>query len=80
MIVAFEGGDAVGKATQTKMLAERFGARLFSFPNYHTETGRAILGHLKDEWACSVINPVNDAPTWAAGTSLDMMTFQSLGE
>lgn len=81
--IAFEGGEAVGKATQTKMLAERFGARLFSFPNYHTETGRAILGHLKEEWVCAVegMNDVDGegAPRLQpAGPSLDMMTFQSL--
>ena len=81
--VAFEGGDAVGKATQTKMFADRFGARLFSFPNYNTDTGRAILGHLKEEWICAVEGSAEidgePAPCWTrAGEQLDMMTFQSL--
>jgi thymidylate kinase len=81
--IAFEGGDAVGKATQSKMLAERYGARLFSFPNYNTETGRAILGHLKEEWVCAVEGASDvegePAPQWQrAGAQLDMMAFQSL--
>jgi len=72
--IAFEGGEAVGKATQTKMLAERFGATLFSFPNYNTASGQAILSHLKNEWHCEA---------WAhhgpAGVSRwNMMAFQAL--
>lgn len=48
--VVFEGGEACGKATQSRMLGERLGAPVFSFPNYKTETGKAILGLLKGEW------------------------------
>jgi dTMP kinase len=47
MMVVIEGTDASGKATQSKLLADRLGARRFSFPNYETPMGKAILRHLK---------------------------------
>ena len=50
MIVVLEGGDASGKATQSKILAERLGAALFAFPDYNTDVGKAILGNLKENW------------------------------
>lgn len=53
MIVAVEGGDACGKATQTKLLAERLGGTRFSFPDYDTPTGRAIRENLQGEWFCT---------------------------
>jgi dTMP kinase len=48
--VVIEGLDASGKQTHSKLLAEMLGAKRFSFPNYETVTGKAILGHLKKEW------------------------------
>jgi dTMP kinase len=51
VIIAIEGLDAAGKATQAKRLAERLRGKLFSFPNYTTPAGEAILGNLKSEWA-----------------------------
>ncbi len=51
MIVAIEGGDGTGKQTQSKILAERLGGKLFSFPAYDTISGRAILGHLTEKWS-----------------------------
>jgi thymidylate kinase len=50
--VVIEGLDASGKQTHSKMLAEILGAKRFSFPNYESVTGKAILGHLKKEWTC----------------------------
>ena len=50
MIVVLTGGDASGKATQSRILAERLGAALFTFPDYSTTIGKAILGNLKGEW------------------------------
>ena len=49
---AFEGGDGVGKATQTKLLVERLTGRgqkaaQYSFPRYDTPVGRLIEGMLK---------------------------------
>jgi len=55
-LIAFEGGDAGGKATQSKLLADKLGAKLISFPRYKTEIGKAILGSLKGEWAACVPN------------------------
>lgn len=49
MIVAIEGGDACGKATQTRMLLERITnpCRLVSFPRYETAIGETVLSLLK---------------------------------
>lgn len=54
MLIAIEGNDGAGKATQTKMLAERFSregreAVVYSFPRYNTPLGKTILRHLKSE-------------------------------
>lgn len=54
MIIAIEGGDACGKATQSKILAERLRAVRFGFPDYETTAGKAILGNLKSEWDVGV--------------------------
>lgn len=51
MIICIEGGDASGKATQSKILADRLGCPRFTFPDYETPAGKAILGNLKNEWA-----------------------------
>lgn len=53
MIIAIEGTDAAGKATQTKLLVERLVAQgvptsTLSFPNYETETGQIIKRLLTD--------------------------------
>jgi dTMP kinase len=53
VIVAIEGGDAVGKATQSRLLAGRLGGEVVSFPDYGTRTGEAILEHLNNKWRCS---------------------------
>ena len=50
MIVVIEGSDASGKATQSKLLAERLKATRFAFPNYESPSGKAILGNLKKDW------------------------------
>ena len=50
MIVCITGNDASGKATQSKILAERIGAAHFTFPCYETPTGRLIKSHLQEGW------------------------------
>lgn len=63
MIICIEGVDAAGKNTQAKRLAEKLGARLFSFPRYETVTGAAIRGHLSGEWQA-----VDRGGAWPDGT------------
>lgn len=47
--VAIEGGDAGGKNTQSKLLAEKLDALLISFPRYETEIGKLISASLRGE-------------------------------
>lgn len=67
MIIALEGADAAGKATQAKILVECLRAaghvvESMSFPNYETPTGKLILEMLKGTrelglWGNIVIGP-----------------------
>jgi len=57
MIIAIEGGDAMGKATQSKLLATKLDAVRFSLPFYESPAGQAILANLKGEWSAAKQNP-----------------------
>lgn len=46
IFVCIDGIDGSGKATQSKILAERLGAKLYSFPRYETPIGKMIRRHL----------------------------------
>lgn len=54
MLIAVEGIDASGKATQVKRLVERLSqmgpTATYDFPHYQTTTGQAILGLLTGKW------------------------------
>lgn len=51
LLVVIEGGDAAGKATQSRLLAERLGGEVVSFPRYDTPVGRIIKLMLREELA-----------------------------
>lgn len=80
MIVVIEGMDAAGKATHSKLVAAKLDGTRFTFPNYESDTGRAILAHLKKAWVCAEEN--NDAESdqrlVPSSELLDAMVFQSL--
>jgi dTMP kinase len=80
MIIVIEGMDAAGKATHSKLVAEKLGGTRFSFPNYETDTGRAILAHLKKAWVCAEENDDAESAQQLVPSSnlLDAMVFQSL--
>lgn len=59
MIIAIEGLDASGKATQSKLLMSHLAStgrdvKRYEFPNYDSITGRALLGHLKGQWEANI--------------------------
>ena len=56
LLIAIEGIDAAGKGTQSKLLAERLKAKLFSFPAYGTSIGQLIGAHLQKKW--SAVGPM----------------------
>lgn len=78
--IAIEGLDASGKETQTKKLAERIGATRFTFPNYESPTGKAILGHLKNDWRCAdeCADSRCDQVFHESDGKLDALVFQCL--
>jgi len=81
IFVCIEGVDAAGKATQSKILAERLGAKLYSFPRYDTEIGKIIKQHLLGkvalrEFRSSVDNPSSGTAFPVA--SEDPLMFQAL--
>lgn len=49
LFVVLDGLDAAGKATQSKILAKRLNAELYSFPRYDTPIGKLIKRHLRNE-------------------------------
>jgi len=59
-LIAIEGIDGSGKATQSKLLVEEIEkqkrpAVRFEFPNYTNVTGPYIDGHLKQRWFGAVV-------------------------
>lgn len=50
-LIAICGIDACGKATQSKLLAERLNGHRIAFPRYETPVGAEILRNLKGEWS-----------------------------
>lgn len=91
MIIVIEGTDAAGKATQSTKLAQRLGATRFSFPNYESPTGQAILLHLQKKWnaiatcdwacremECMKLVDGKHVPAHPLPHDLDARVFQSL--
>lgn len=86
MFIAIEGADGAGKATQAKILSEKLNAKLFSFPNYESITGKAILGNLKKEWASARYREYKNQlderggtiEEWASDSYINALVFQSL--
>lgn len=79
MLVGVEGGDAVGKKTQTTLLAKALGGTRIEVPDYKSKTGQAILSHLKREWCAGSLDYTEsfDRP-FIRPDSCDALVFQSL--
>jgi dTMP kinase len=71
MIIAIEGIDASGKATQSKLLAQRLGAAKFSFPNYDTPSGIIIKKMLTERaW---MVPKIHHAETFQAMQTINRL-------
>lgn len=77
MMVCIEGIDAAGKASQSRRLAHRMKAELFTFPDYTTRIGHMIKGHLSGYWTAAPRGPVDD-PNPERVKTLDAVVFQAL--
>jgi len=77
MLIAVEGMDASGKATHTKLLAEKLGGVVIDFPHYSTPVGHLIKSHLLSEWKATPRQEMNFG--WRQDNQhLDPMVFQCL--
>jgi dTMP kinase len=75
--IAIEGADANGKATQSKILAEKLDAVLYSFPRYDIPPlGPAIRRHLEGE--ISTFQWEEPLDRWQKGAPEDVLIFQSM--
>lgn len=77
MFVVVEGIDAAGKATQSRLLADRMGADLYSFPDYGTTTGHLIKGHLTRMWSAQPVGTLEDQSP-ADVAMINALVFQAL--
>jgi len=75
MFICIEGTDGSGKATQSRILADRLGAQLHSFPRYDTPVGQVILHHLKGRVFLASHTPSPHLPCRAPS---DALAFQAL--
>lgn len=76
--IVIEGLDGTGKATQSKILAERLNAALFSFPNYQSKSSGLVEMYLNGEFGnnASVVDPYQASAMFAVdrlGTYLKEM-------
>ncbi len=83
MLIVCEGVDAAGKATQSRALAQRLDAALFSFPRYGTPVGKAIKRHLHGEIQLCEVRHLLDPGGQTGRTQHrealeDALVFQSL--
>jgi dTMP kinase len=83
MIIALEGVDASGKATQSQRMKARFesigvAALVYDFPHYQSETGKVIKKMLKEELCAFTFDafnrPVDPPPKTTALILQSLMT------
>ena len=76
MIIALEGVDGAAKATQSKLLSDRFNAEgtkasVLSFPTYETETGKLLKAILRGDLELhSMATPAGPGHKYCDGQSV----------
>lgn len=76
-LVAIEGCDAAGKATQARLLAAQLGGEVVSFPDYTTPIGQLIIDHLQGRWRC-IENDLHGVRRYPTAIDGDALVLQSL--
>lgn len=83
--IVFEGIDASGKETISKMLTEHLQAKhrqvkLYSFPNYNTPIGGLIKEHLQKKWWTTELHQESPEhmPITQINKKRDALVFQAL--
>lgn len=76
MIIAIEGGDAVGKKTQATLLAQRLHGQYFASPDYGIATGRLIKDILYNK--IGVCGGVDGESRWQRDDVAQALAFQAL--
>lgn len=79
-IIVLEGGDAIGKNTQSKLLAEKLdsvgrSSVVMSFPRYETEVGKAIKRHLMGETLVAELVPPGRGEAYTSSSSATVETL-----
>lgn len=63
-LITIEGVDGAGKGCQSRLLADRLGAELLSFPNYKGASGQRVKRYLAGEFG-EAVHPVLAATLFA---------------
>lgn len=82
-IIVIDGLDASGKQKHSKALVvdlqvRGLQAKRYDFPNYESETGKAILNHLQNRWQAASTRPAAEGGGYYGPCKYDPLVFQAL--
>lgn len=79
MNIVLEGIDGSGKSTQAARLMEKFGLKLWKFPNKNSPSGELIYKHLEGKWWVDAVQEIRSDGTGFDDLQRDeALIFQAL--